>query len=155
MTEMKNMQKKYLYISLSFNIVVVLTFIFFTFIYPHFHLKKVASDTRLRDMLSQPQIQALDSLKQAFQISEYPLKIKNIELRLRLWEELMNNPIDSHRVNLAIANLIEGENAYKIIHYQHYLQEKYLLTPEQRVKYIKPIHGRLKTYLEELTASSP
>ncbi len=149
------MQKKYLYISLSFNIIVILTFIFFTFIYPHFQPKKVTGDIRLREMLSPDQQKALDSLHRVFQESEYPLKIKNIQLRLRLWEELMKNPIDSHSVNQAINDLIEGENVYKVIHYQHYLQEKYLLTPEQRIEYIKPIYGRLKTYLNELAPLPP
>lgn len=151
---MNNTQKKYLYISLSFNIIVIFTFIFFIFVYPHFQQKKVTSDTRLRQMLSPDQHKALDSLQRVFQESEYPLKIKNIELRLRLWEELMNNPIDSQRVNQAINNLIEGENTYKVIHYQYYLKEKYLLTPDQRIEYIKPIYGRLKAYLNELTATS-
>lgn len=152
---MNYFQKKYLYISLTFNIIIIITFILFTFIYPHFHSKKTTSDERLKQMLSQTQTEALDSLKKIYQKSEYPYKIKNIELRLRLWEELMNNPIDSQRVNQAINNLIEGEHAYKIIHYQHYLQEKYLLTPEQRIEYIKPIYGRLKTYLDELSRTPP
>lgn len=152
---MNNLQKKYLYISLAFNIIVILTFIFFSFIYPHLQSRKIASDTRLIHLLSPSQKEALDSLKKSFQKSEYPYKIKNIELRLRLWEELMNYQIDSQRVNQAINELIEGENAYKIIHYQHYLQEKYLLTPEQRIEYLEPIYRRLKSYLDDLSTNPP
>jgi hypothetical protein len=149
------MQKRYLYLSLTFNAVVILTFVFFTFIYPYARSKKNTTDLNFRQTLSETQKQSLDSLSEIYLQMEFPLKVQNIENRLRLWELLMEEQIDIPQVQLIMDSLIAGESAQKILRYELYLKEKYLLTAEQRRIRLEPTYLKLKTYLQELHPTVP
>ncbi|MBN2366006.1 MAG: hypothetical protein EH225_08390 [Calditrichaeota bacterium] len=148
---MNNLSGKYFIISLTFNFVVVLSFLFFTFIYPAISDKSSATKKNYTYPISSSQQVILDSLDSYYAEKESALRTTNIQNRLRLWEKLMEpGEIDTSEINQIMTSLIRGENALKDLRYRHYLQEQYTLTPEQRKERIGPIHKRLKKYLDDL-----
>jgi hypothetical protein len=142
------MYKKYFYISLTFNLVVLITFLFFTFLYPEFQKENKSSGTHLKDPLSSEQRQAIDSLNLYYSIFEKPLRTRNIEMRLKLWKLLMEEFPDTVMIHNTLAQLKKGENELKDIRYEHFLKEKYILTRIQRTEKLQPAYNRLKKYLE-------
>ncbi len=147
------MQKKYLYLSLAFNVVVILTFIFFSFISPLIPSKKANTDRKFKESLSDTQKHYRDSLSNEFSQAEYHLRIRNIENRLRLWELLMEDSLHKLEIDSVMNNLEAGENRIKTLRYEMYLQEKYILTAEQRRERLWNTYLRLKTYLDKIKSS--
>ncbi len=142
-----NMYKKYFFISLTFNLVVLVIFLFFTFLLPGIQAEKKNNGNGKRVPLTNEQQLAIDSLNSYYNALEQPLRTQNIETRLKLWKLLMEEFPDTALLNTTMQQLKNGENELKDIRYQHYLKDKYILNQSQRIEKLQPVYDRLKKYL--------
>ncbi len=144
-----NIWKRYFLVSLIFNLAVLGTFLFFT-------VKSVLNDHQkeYRYPLSETQQTELNHLDSTMNREVFPVRMDVIKTRLELWDGLMDANLDTGLVEQRMNELIDSEINLKMLRYRYYLQEKFLLTPEQRRERLQRPYQNLKKYYLEHRAQN-
>lgn len=146
------MWKKYFYISLIFNIIVIGTFLIFTFLVPSGSSSGEKEKKVVKHPLTLNQEKRLDDLYSRQKMEILPFQVRSTEKRLRFWKALMVENPDSARLLAMLQSLRDEEQHMREIRNRYYLQRKLVLTPEQRREQILPIYQKMKSYLAKLKA---
>ncbi len=132
--EPNNKWKKLFFVSFIFNLVVIFSFVAFSFILPSKKKNVTRSYSTLQLNLTPQQQAALDQLQK-----EYKARIDSLwkevrKNRVKFWKALLDSSTDSTRINQLIQEIIKDEVKVKEQAYQHILSQMKVLTPEQRKK---------------------
>ncbi|GAB4365790.1 MAG: hypothetical protein Kow0042_05250 [Calditrichia bacterium] len=149
------MWKKYFFISLAFNGIVILSFVFFTFVHPYLTGSASGKEKNYTHPLTATQQARIDSLKTELKAAIEPLRIKVMENRLQLWKLLLQKELNSDSLQQTIQQMLADEQQLRQVHFYYYIQEKSILTPQQRVEQIQPFYDNLKSRLEVLKEKIP
>ncbi|GAB4331172.1 MAG: hypothetical protein Kow0037_07500 [Calditrichia bacterium] len=144
---MENFQfwKRAFFISLSFNLAVILTFVIYTFVVPGSQKPETSSAFQL----TPSQAKKIGQIKLEMDRELKPHRQALIEKRLRVWELTFNPGIDSLSIQQEFDSLIQNEMALKRIRYRYWIKENLLLTPEQRKKKFEQAYRKLKEHYRE------
>ncbi len=132
--EPNNKWKKLFFVSFIFNLVVIFSFVVFSFIVPAKKKNVSRAYSAFQAQLTPEQRAALDQLQQ-----EYKVKIDSLwkevrKNRVKFWKALLDTPTDSTKINQLIREIINDEVKVKEQAYRHILRQMKVLTPEQRRK---------------------
>jgi len=149
-----NVWKKYFYISLIFNIIVIGTFLIFSFLVPSESLPEVKAKKIYKHPLTPAQKKKLDNLYAQQRNELIPIQVRSTEKRLRFWKALMAENPDSTQLLSILQSLRVEEQQVREIRNRYYLRRKLVLTPEQRQEQILPIYQKMESYLTKLKAEN-
>jgi len=124
--------KKLFYISLIFNFIIIISFLFFSFLLPTLKSNSSARKSGYSSSLSEEQKAKIEEMKKEYR-AKVDLLWKQVgEDRTHLWEELLKDEPDSNRVNSLIKSITTNQVKVQELSYRHILRQLEIMTPAQR-----------------------
>ncbi len=123
--------KRLFYISLIFNLLIIFSFLFFSFFLPS--IKKGLSVKKSADSsLTAEQKAKFEQMRLEYRARVDSLWTQVGKDRLQLWEELLKPQSDSARVYRLIDRIVNTQGKVTELAYQQILRQLKIMTPEQR-----------------------